>query len=137
MTGSVPEWDSFRRGYERGYAIDGAEQRLLKSLAMLRAVWTMSLPAQPGNTWGRDWVDDPAYWVAHMQMVRWFAGAAGIYPKGRDLLLAQRAAVGAPFMPGNVPGSGGGSTYVSFAYVRMPCPGSVSTLLVALVNETP
>jgi hypothetical protein len=45
---------------------------------MLRAVWTMSLPAQPGVTWGSDWVRDADYWNDHMKMVRWFARAAEV-----------------------------------------------------------
>ncbi len=78
MTESIPDWDSFLRGYERARPLVDAERHLVKLLALLRAVWTMSLPAQPGAMWGADWVRDPAYWRDHIEMVRWFARAAQI-----------------------------------------------------------
>jgi Ser/Thr protein kinase RdoA (MazF antagonist) len=74
---SVPkDWEFFKQGYE-GVTQAGEEHwRLVPPLAVLRALWTMSLPALPGASWGEEWAHDPDYWRAHVRMVRWFAAVA-------------------------------------------------------------
>jgi Ser/Thr protein kinase RdoA (MazF antagonist) len=74
---SVPEdWRWFRQGYGRALGLEDDEWQAVPLLALLRAVWTMCLPARGGASWGTAWVRDPDYWAAHLRMIRWFASAA-------------------------------------------------------------
>jgi Ser/Thr protein kinase RdoA (MazF antagonist) len=74
---SVPEdWRWFRRGYGSALGLEDEEWQAVPVLALLRAVWTMCLPARGGASWGAAWVRDPDYWAAHLRMIRWFAAAA-------------------------------------------------------------
>ena len=78
FTGVPQDWNWFRHGYETVLEIPDDEWQALPLLALLRAVWTMCLPAQPDATWGASWRQDPDYWAAHLRMIRWFAGAATV-----------------------------------------------------------
>lgn len=73
---SPTDWLFFKQGYERTTDVTEDHWRALPAFAVVRAVWTMSLPALPNAAWGVDWVRDPDYWRAHFRMVRWFADFA-------------------------------------------------------------
>jgi Ser/Thr protein kinase RdoA (MazF antagonist) len=76
---AVPsDWNDFKRGYESVRAVDERHWALVPPLAVLRAVWTMSLPVLPSTGWGTDWARDPEYWSAHLEMVRALAEAANL-----------------------------------------------------------
>jgi Ser/Thr protein kinase RdoA (MazF antagonist) len=70
------EWKALLRGYARVRSLAAAELRAVPPLATLRAIWTMALPASPQARWGHDWLVDPDYFAAHLDMIQRLADAA-------------------------------------------------------------
>ncbi len=70
------EWKALLRGYARVRSLAAGELRAVPPLATLRAIWTMALPASPQATWGHDWLVDPDYFAAHLDMIQRLAEAA-------------------------------------------------------------
>lgn len=70
--------DTFVRGYDSVRPVSVDERRAVPALATLRAIWVMALPAACIGIWGADWVADPAYFSAHLAMIRRFASETSI-----------------------------------------------------------
>jgi Ser/Thr protein kinase RdoA (MazF antagonist) len=64
------EWRAFLGGYETVRDVSEEERRALPAWATLRAIWTMAMPAQGIGIWGDDWLADPTYFAAHLDMIR-------------------------------------------------------------------
>lgn len=75
MTGVPEDWHWFCRGYEGRRALSAKDWALIPTLACLRAFWTMTLPIEPGATWGESYRTSPEYWQAHTAQMRWFGDA--------------------------------------------------------------
>jgi Ser/Thr protein kinase RdoA (MazF antagonist) len=73
MCGAPADWHWFREGYEEAGPLAEAAWRQVSGLAVLRALWTMTLPAETDQQWGQSWVSDPTYWAAHFEQIMWFA----------------------------------------------------------------
>ncbi|MBD3887507.1 phosphotransferase [Phormidium tenue FACHB-886] len=67
------EWEAFLHGYQAVRSLQHDELKAVPALATLRAIWVMALPAQPGVTWGTDWLTDLSYFDAHFKMIQDFA----------------------------------------------------------------
>lgn len=67
------EWEAFLHGYQAVRSLQPYELEAVPALATLRAIWVMALPAQPGVTWGTDWLTDLSYFDAHFKMIQDFA----------------------------------------------------------------
>ncbi|MBD1824129.1 phosphotransferase [Cyanobacteria bacterium FACHB-DQ100] len=63
------EWAAILQGYHTVRRLSAQELAAIPALATLRAIWVMALPAQPGATWGNDWLNDPDYIQAHLEGV--------------------------------------------------------------------
>jgi Ser/Thr protein kinase RdoA (MazF antagonist) len=63
------EWAAILQGYNTVRRLSARELAAIPALATLRAIWVMALPAQPGATWGNDWLNDPDYIKAHLERV--------------------------------------------------------------------
>ena len=74
--GPEDEWKALLRGYARVRPLAAEELRAVPPLATLRAIWTMALPASPEARWGQDWLIDPEYFAAHLDMIERLADAA-------------------------------------------------------------
>ena len=74
--GPEDEWKALLRGYARVRPLAADELHAVPPLATLRAIWTMALPASPQARWGHDWLVDPEYFAAHLDMIQQLADAA-------------------------------------------------------------
>ena len=74
--GPEDEWKALVRGYARVRPLAAGELHAVPALATLRAIWTMALPASPQARWGHDWLVDPDYFAAHLDMIQRLADAA-------------------------------------------------------------
>lgn len=83
MTGVPEDWHWLCRGYEGRGALSAKDWALIPPLACLRAFWTMTLPIDPGATWGESYRTSPEYWQAHVAQMRCF-GDAMLSGLGRD-----------------------------------------------------
>ncbi|MBD1847717.1 phosphotransferase [Cyanobacteria bacterium FACHB-63] len=63
------EWEAILQGYHTVRRVNARELAAIPALATLRAIWVMALPAQPGATWGKNWLNDPEYIQAHLERV--------------------------------------------------------------------
>jgi Ser/Thr protein kinase RdoA (MazF antagonist) len=73
------EWCAFLEGYETVRPITDDERRAIPALAVLRAIWTMAMPAQYVGIWGENWLSDPTYFDDHLTMIRRFAVEANAF----------------------------------------------------------
>lgn len=70
------DWRALLWGYEQARPLSPEERASIPAWATLRAIWVMALPALPGVAWGTDWLADPAYVDAHLEMIERFASLA-------------------------------------------------------------
>ncbi|MEM9483724.1 MAG: phosphotransferase [Cyanobacteria bacterium P01_F01_bin.116] len=74
------QWEAFLHGYQAVRPLHHSELEVIPALATLRAIWVMALPAQPGVTWGTDWLNDLSYFDAHFKMIQDFARQPHRFP---------------------------------------------------------